>query len=47
MFFKGLHVSTQFDQTENCDHLTKNHNYLNGAYIFFSVNEFQALPWQN
>lgn len=42
MFFKEIMFSTQFDQTENCDHVTKIINYLNGAYIF-SLTDFQAL----
>ncbi len=42
MFFKEIMFSTQFDQTENCDHVTKIINYLNSAYIF-SLTDFQAL----
>lgn len=42
MFFKEIMFSTQFDQTENCDHVTKIINYLNSAYIF-SLTDFQSL----
>ncbi len=31
MFFKNIMFSTQFDQTENCDHVAKIINYLNST----------------
>lgn len=42
MFFKEIMFSTRFDQTENCDHVTKIINYLNGASLF-SLADFQSL----
>lgn len=33
-FFKNIIFSTQFDQTENCDHVAKIINYLNGTSAF-------------
>ena len=42
MFFKKIMFSTQFDQTENCDHVVKIINYLNSAPTLSLVN-FRAL----
>ena len=42
LFFKEIMFRTQFDQTENCDHVTKIINYLNSAYIF-SLTDFKEL----
>lgn len=36
-FFKNIMVSTQFDQTENCDHVAKIFNYLNSTPLFSLV----------
>ncbi len=41
-FFKGIMFSTQFDQTENCDHVAKIINYLNSSPLF-SLNDFNEL----
>lgn len=41
-FFRNIIFSTQFDQTENCDHVAKMINYLNGT-MAFSLNEFKKL----
>lgn len=41
-FFKGIMFSTQFDQTENCDHVAKIINYLNSSPLF-SLNDFSEL----
>lgn len=41
-FFKNVMFSTQFDQTENCDHVAKIINYLNSAPTF-SLTDFKAL----
>ena len=41
-FFKTIMFSTQFDQTENCDHVAKIMNYLNSVPIF-SLLDFKAL----
>ena len=41
-FFKGIMFSTQFDQTENCDHVAKIINYLNSASTF-SLEDFKNL----
>lgn len=41
-FFKGIMFSTQFDQTENCDHVAKIINYLNSSPLF-SLNDFGEL----
>ena len=41
-FFKDIVFHAQFDQTENCSHVTKIINYLNSAYTF-SLNDFQEL----
>lgn len=37
-FFKEIMFNTQFDQTENCDHVAKIINYLNGATKFSLVD---------
>lgn len=39
-FFKNIMFTTQFDQTENCDHVAKIINYLNSSPVF-SLNEFK------
>lgn len=41
-FFKTIVFSTQFDQTENCDHVAKIINYLNGTPSF-SLTDFKQL----
>lgn len=41
-FFKNIMVNTQFDQTENSDHVTKIFNYLNGSPLF-SLVDFKKL----
>ncbi len=41
-FFKNIMFSTQFDQSENCDHVAKIINYLNSAPVF-SLEEFKKL----
>lgn len=41
-FFKNIMFSTQFDQTENCDHIAKIMNYLNSTPVF-SIVDFKAL----
>ena len=41
-FFKNIMFSTQFDQTENCDHVAKIINYLNSAPVF-SHTDFTAV----
>lgn len=41
-FFKQIMFSTQFDQTENCDHVAKIINYLNSA-SGFSFVEFKKV----
>lgn len=41
-FFKQIMFSTQFDQTEDCEHVTRIIHYLNGAGAF-SVEEFARL----
>ncbi len=41
-FFKNIMFSTQFDQSENCDHIGQILNYLNGS-AQFSIVEFKAL----
>lgn len=41
-FFKNIMFSTQFDQTENCDHVAKIMNYLNSAPVF-SLTDFKTL----
>lgn len=42
MFFKEIIFSTQFDQSENCDHVAKIINYLNRTPAF-SLSEFKDL----
>lgn len=42
MFFRNIMFNTQFDQTENCDHVAKIINYLNGTPLF-SLNDFKKL----
>ena len=42
MFFRNIMFNTQFDQTENCDHVAKIINYLNGTPLF-SLNDFQRV----
>lgn len=41
-FFKKIMFATQFDQTENCDHVAKIINYLNASPVF-SLDEFKKL----
>lgn len=41
-FFKNVMFSTQFDQTENCDHVAKIMNYLNSTPTF-SLVDFKKL----
>lgn len=41
-FFKNIMFSTQFDQTENCDHVAKIINYLNSTPVF-SLMDFKEL----
>lgn len=41
-FFKNIMVNTQFDQTENSDHVAKIFNYLNGSPLF-SLVDFKKL----
>lgn len=41
-FFRDIMFNTQFDQTENCDHVAKIINYLNSSAVF-SVYEFKKL----
>ena len=42
MFFKNIMFSTQFDQAENCDHVAKIINFLNGAPVV-SLTDFKKL----
>lgn len=42
VFFKNIMFSTQFDQTENCDHVAKIMNYLNSTPVF-SLADFKEL----
>lgn len=42
VFFKNIMFSTQFDQTENCDHVAKIMNYLNSTPVF-SLVDFKEL----
>lgn len=42
MFFKNIMFSTQFDQTENCDHVAKIINFLNCNPVF-SPTDFKAV----
>lgn len=41
-FFKNIMFGTQFDQTENCDHVAKIMNYLNSTPVF-SLSDFKEL----
>ena len=41
-FFKSIMFGTQFDQTENCDHVAKIINYLNSNPVF-SLSEFKKV----
>ena len=41
-FFKTIMFSTQFDQTENCDHVARIINYLNSSPVF-SLVDFKAI----
>lgn len=41
-FFKNIMFTTQFDQTENCDHVAKLINYLNSTPVF-SLVDFKGL----
>lgn len=41
-FFKEIMISTQFDQTENCDYMAKIINHLNSTPVF-SLSEFKNL----
>lgn len=41
-FFKNIMFTTQFDQTENCDHVAKIMNYLNSSPVF-SLTSFKEL----
>lgn len=41
-FFKNIMFGTQFDQTENCDHVAKIMNYLNSNPVF-SLVDFKEL----
>lgn len=42
MFFKNIIFNTQFDQTENCDHVAQILNYLNSNPVI-SLTEFKEL----
>lgn len=42
VFFKNIMFTTQFDQTENCDHVAKIINYLNSCPVF-SLLDFKNL----
>lgn len=42
MFFRNIMFNTRFDQTENCDHVAKIINYLNGTPLF-SLSDFKKL----
>ncbi len=41
-FFKNIMFSTQFDPTENCDHVAKIINYLNSTPVF-SLEDFKQV----
>ena len=41
-FFKNIMFNTQFDQTENCDHVARIINYLNSAPVF-SLHDFKGV----
>lgn len=42
VFFKNIMFNTQFDQTENCDHVAQIINYLNTNTVL-SLNDFKVL----
>ena len=42
MFFKNIMFTTQFDQTENCDHVAKIINFLIGSPVV-SLTDFKKL----
>ncbi len=42
MFFKNILFTTQFDQTENCDHVAQLINYLNSNPVLL-LDDFKAL----
>ena len=42
MFFKNIMFKTQFDQTEDCNYVTKILNYLNSAHMF-SLEDFRDM----
>lgn len=42
-FFKTIMFSTQFDQTENCDHVARIINYLNSSPVFSLVDFKEVL----
>ena len=42
MFFKNIMMNTQFDPTENSDHVAKIFNFLNSSPVF-SLTDFKAL----
>lgn len=42
VFFKNIMFTTQFDQTENCDHVAKIINYLNSTPVL-SLSDFKEL----
>lgn len=42
MFFKNIMFNTQFDQTENCDHVAQIINYLNSNPVV-SLSDFKTL----
>ena len=44
-FFKSIMFSTQFDQTENCDHVAKIINFLNSTSTF-SLENFKNLLFE-
>lgn len=44
-FFKEIMFNTQFEQTENCEHVAKLINYLNSTPVF-SLTDFKALLQQ-
>lgn len=41
-FFRNIIFTTQFDQTENCDHVAKIINFLNMSQVF-SISNFKSL----
>jgi hypothetical protein len=46
MFFRNIIINARFDETENCDYVTKLINYLNGTPLF-SLNDFKNLLNEN